>query len=74
VAVLFERRYQALGHVYICDGGRLGNVTLPEGFTDRGLPDDQGPLNVEVLAELAAAVKAIDRPLTRRDRHDSLVC
>ena len=73
MTVLFERRYQALGHVYICDGGRLGNVTLPEGFTDRGLPDDPSPLNVEVLAELAAVVEAIC-PLTRRGRGDSLVC
>jgi hypothetical protein len=68
VGVLFERRYQVLGHVYICDGGRLGNVTLPESFTDRRLAADSSPLNVEVLAELAALVKAIGGPLTKRGR------
>lgn len=66
MAVLFERRYQALGHVYICDGGRLGNVTLPESFTDRHFVADSNPLNVEVLAQLAAVVEAVGGPLTRR--------
>jgi len=74
VAVLFERRYQALGHVYICDGGRLGNMTLPESFTDRRLAADSSPLNVEVLVALAALVEAIGGPLTRRAGCDSLVC
>ena len=66
MAVLFERRYRQLGRVYICDGGRLGDVTLPEGFTDRGLPPDPSPLNREILADLAAIVSAIAGLTERR--------
>ena len=59
MAIIFERGYQSIGKVYICDGGALGNVTLPEGFTDRGLPPDRTPLSAEVLADLAAVVSAL---------------
>jgi len=62
--VLFVRRYRALGRVYTCDGGPLGNVSLPEAFTDRGLPAGQHPLSLETLAALAsliAALGALDR-------------
>src|SRR6516164_8693599 len=45
--ILFARR-QALGRLYICEGGALGTVTLPEEFTDRGLPPASRPLTVEV--------------------------
>ena len=60
MAVLFERRYhRGLGRVYICDGGRLGDVTLPEDFTDRGGAPDSEPLNAEVLMDLAAVVSVL---------------
>ena len=59
MTILLERRYRRLGRVYICDGGSMGTVTLPEDFTDRGLPGDTSPLNSEVLTDLAAVVRAI---------------
>jgi hypothetical protein len=58
--ILFERRYAAGGHVFVCEGGELGSVTLPEHFTDRGLPPDDRPLSAEVLAELARLLEALD--------------
>ena len=65
--ILFERRYRsdALGHVYICDGGEFGNVTLPESFTDRGPAPDPQPLDVEGLMDLLALMRAMHRHLTR---------
>ena len=59
MSILFERRYQSIGKVYICDGGPLGNVTLPAGFTDRGVPPDRTPLNTEVVVDLAAVTRAL---------------
>jgi Family of unknown function (DUF5372) len=58
--VLFER-HLAAGRVYICEGGSLGTVTLPEDFTDRGLPPATRPLTAEVLAVLAATLSALKR-------------
>ncbi len=55
-----------LGHVYICDGGELGNVTLPESFTDRGPAPEPQPLSVESLMQLAAAMEAVGKRLTQR--------
>jgi hypothetical protein len=74
VSVLFERRYRsALGCVYICDGGPLRNVTLPEDFTDRGAPATTRPLTVEVLTDLAAVVSALRRRLTGHEGGTNLV-
>lgn len=67
MVILFERRYRKLGRVYVCDGGRLGNLTLPEDFTDRGLPGETTPLNAEVLANLVAIVSAIEGLTERRE-------
>jgi hypothetical protein len=53
--VLFERR-RGGGRVYVCEGGPLGSVTLPEDATDRGHPPAERPLTYELLAELCAAV------------------
>ena len=64
MAVLLERRYRSLGHVYICDGGPLGTFTLPEGLTDRGRPPDGASVDAEVLADLAAVVSALKKALT----------
>jgi hypothetical protein len=56
--VLYERRCVG-GRVYVCDGGRLGGVSLPEEATDRGSAPAQRPLTFEVLVELAAVVAAV---------------
>jgi hypothetical protein len=56
--VLLERRWGA-GRMYVCDGGPLGSVGLPEEATDRGPEPAQRPLTFEVLVELAAVVAAV---------------
>lgn len=65
--MLFERHYRTrrIGHVYVCDGGALGNLTLPERFTDRGGEAAPRPLTPEVLAELLELVRVIGRSLTQ---------
>jgi len=63
---LYGRRLEVLrvrrhggGRLYVCDGGALGSVGLPEEATDRG-PEPAGrPLNVEVLAGLVALVATL---------------
>jgi Family of unknown function (DUF5372) len=42
--------------LYVCDGGRLGNVALPEETTDRGPEPAERPLSIEVVAALVALV------------------
>ena len=66
VSILFERRYRhtALGRVYVCDGGALGSVTLPEAFTDRGAPPAARPLTADVLGDLAALMSSLRKHLT----------
>ncbi|MBE3087646.1 MAG: hypothetical protein IMZ71_00785 [Chloroflexi bacterium] len=61
LSILFPRRYHSLGRVYVCDGGPLGNVTLPEEFTDRGMDPAPSPVTLEALIELAAAVVAVKK-------------
>ena len=75
MAILFERtyRYIPLGRVYVCDGGMLGNVTLPESFTDRGAPAAVRPLTPDVLIDLAALVSALQHQLTGQQGGTSLV-
>jgi hypothetical protein len=75
VAILFERTYRhlPLGRVYICDGGTLGNVTLPDSFTDRGVPAAVQPLTADVLTDLAAVVAVLRPHLTDHNRGSSLV-
>ena len=53
--VLFVRRVGA-GRSYVCEGGPLGSVSLPEDATDRGVEPAERPLSVEVLAALVALV------------------
>jgi hypothetical protein len=60
--ILFARR-RPTGCIYICEAGALGTVTLPEEFTDRGLPLATRPLTAEVLAELATTVRTLKRKL-----------
>jgi hypothetical protein len=74
LTVLFERTYKdaARGRVYICEGGPLGTVALPEHFTDRGAPPGPRPLTADVLVDLAAVVSALRR-LTAEMEGTSLV-
>jgi hypothetical protein len=53
--------------VYICDGGTLGTVTLPEHFTDRRLPPATGLLTAEVLADLATVISALRNTVTGQE-------
>lgn len=59
--MLFERTYCAgpLGHAFICDGGELGNLTLPASFTDRGSEPEPQPLTIGTLANLAQMIRAM---------------
>jgi hypothetical protein len=56
--VLFVRR-RGGGRVYVCEGGPLGSVTLPEDATDRGRPPAERPLTYELVAELGALLAAL---------------
>ena len=74
VSILFERTYRdGIGRVYICEGGALGTVTLPEHFTDRAAPSAAGPVTVDGLIELAAVVSAIRSRLTGTQEGTNLV-
>jgi Family of unknown function (DUF5372) len=42
--------------LYVCDGGRLGNVPVPEETTDRAPEPGERPLSIEVLVALVALV------------------
>ena len=53
--VLFVRRVGA-GRIYVCEGGPVGSVSLPEDATDRGSLLAERPLSIEVLAALVALV------------------
>jgi hypothetical protein len=64
VSILFERRYKSIGRVYICDGGPLGSVTLPEAFTDRGLLPAARSVTADVLVDLASVMAALRKSLT----------
>jgi hypothetical protein len=61
LSILFPRQYRSLGRVYVCDGGSLGNVTLPEDFTDRGMDAAPSAVTLDALIELAAAVAAVKK-------------
>ena len=55
LVVLFVRRIGA-SRVYVCEGGPLGSVGLPEDATDRGPEPAERPLSIEVLAGLFVLV------------------
>lgn len=57
--VLFERRYKATGLAFCCEGGPLGSVMLPAGWTDRAVPGSAQALGYEQLVELAALMHAL---------------
>ena len=56
--VLFERRL-AGGVGLSCEGGPLGTLMVPVGWTDRGAASAATPLTYEVLVELAEVVSAL---------------
>jgi hypothetical protein len=58
--ILFERR-QPEGRLYVCEGGPLGTLGLPETWTSLGPPRATRPLTGEVLAELAAVLADLQR-------------
>lgn len=55
LAVLFVRRVGA-SRIYVCEGGPLGTVGLPEDATDRGPEPAERSLSIEVLAALVVLV------------------
>jgi hypothetical protein len=57
--VLFVRRVGA-GRIYVCEGGLLGSVGLPEDATDRGPELAERPLSIEVLAALVALLSDLN--------------
>lgn len=64
VEVLRVRRHRT-GRLYVCDGGALGSLTLPEDATDRGPEPAERPLSFEMLVELVAVVVALTRSTDR---------
>jgi hypothetical protein len=59
--------------IYICDGGEQGNATLPESFTDRGLPPASHVLTVGVLAELMAVMGKMKMLVDNAEEGSNLV-
>jgi len=57
--ILFERR-RASGRLYICEGGVLGSVGIPEGWCDHAPPAAEQPLTSAVLADLLRIVAALE--------------
>ncbi|HJW12979.1 MAG TPA: DUF5372 family protein [Albitalea sp.] len=55
LALLFERRC-ADGRLYVCEGGPLGSIGVPEDATDRAPAAAATPLTGEVLAQLVEVV------------------
>ena len=58
LSILFERM-RPEGHLYVCEGGPLGTIGLPDAWTSLSEPAAERPLTVEVLIELAALVLAL---------------
>jgi hypothetical protein len=61
---LFERRLPE-GRLYVCEGGRLGSIGIPEAATDRAPVPASTPLSGEVLVELVAVVAALGGSASR---------
>jgi len=61
LAVLFERRW-ADGLLFVCEGGPLGTIGIPEDATDRAPAPAPMPLTAEVLGTLVELVAAISGP------------
>ena len=61
LAVLYERRW-ADGRLFVCEGGPLGTIGIPEDATDRAPERASTPLTAEVLAALVELVALIGGP------------
>jgi hypothetical protein len=57
--ILFERRYVPAQRLYVCAGGPMGSIGIPEDATDRAPEPAAGPLTSEVLAGLVDVVAGI---------------
>ncbi len=57
LSILFERK-RPEGHLYVCEGGPLGTIGLPDAWTSLSEPAAERPLTVELI-ELAALVSAL---------------
>ena len=59
--MLYQRVLAGIGQVFVCDAGVRGTLALPPDFTDRGTdPAGSHPLDVRVLAQLAAVLRAVE--------------
>jgi hypothetical protein len=58
LAILFERRLPE-GRLFVCEGGPLGSIGVPEEATDRAPAPAATPLSGEVLGRLVEVVAAI---------------
>ncbi|MBV9313211.1 MAG: hypothetical protein JO100_05575 [Pseudonocardia sp.] len=56
--MLFERKL-ADGVGLSCEGGPLGSLMVPVGWTDRAAAGEGTPLTYEVVVELAEVVSAV---------------
>jgi len=62
LSILFERQSRSTSQrVYVCDGGALGTLYLPEDFTNRADPPATRPLTVDMLTHLAVIVAALQK-------------
>jgi hypothetical protein len=60
VAVLFAKR-RAGRLVFVCEGGPLGRVTVPESWTDRGPAPAAHRLSLVVLVGLDTLVTVLEQ-------------
>ena len=60
VSVLFAKR-RAGKVVFVCEGGPLGRVTVPESWTDRGPAPAGHRLSVEALVELDTLITVLEQ-------------
>ena len=62
LSILFERKRAGV-HLYVCEGGPLGSISLPLAWTSLSEPAAERPLTVEVLIGLGTLVKALKQSL-----------
>jgi len=60
LSILFERK-RPPGLLYVCEGGALGTVGLPAAWTSLSEPIAERPLTIEILSELVALMKALNK-------------
>ena len=60
VLVLFAKR-RAAKVVFVCEGGPLGRVTVPESWTDRGSAPAAHRLSVAALVELDTLITVLEQ-------------